>query len=162
MHLRLCGVGDLVKQYVPRGVLREIGYFVPEGGEMAVGLQSLTIDTKVQADGRLSETIRLKAASEEDADNLRTVAKAGLLAVAAEVSRDRGTPEEVKKLIKDVKIAGSDGVVELRSGVSVVGMLAGAFFPSMSRGMLSARKGFVAIQGKSTEAMNKSEGGNDG
>ena len=141
LRLHLSGIGELVKQYVPQGVLREIGYFVPDGDGMAVRLQNLTIDTKVQPDGKLSETIRLKAASEEDADTLRTLAKVGLMAVVAEVSKDPGTPEGVKKILREVKIAGSDGAVEVRSGISFVGTVAGAFFPALSRGILCARTG---------------------
>ena len=141
LRFHVSGIGELVKQYVPQGVLREIGYFVPDGAEMAVRLQTLTIDTKVQPDGMLSETIRLKAASEEDADTLRTLAKVGLMAVVAEVSKDPETPEVVKKMIKEAKIAGSDGAVEVRSGISFVGTMAGAFFPALSKGILCARTG---------------------
>ena len=118
MYLHLSGIGELVKQNAPRGALRQVGQFVSNGDKIIAGLQNLTIDTKVNPDGMLSGTIRLKAASEEDADTLRTLAKTGLMAVAAQVSNDPNTPEEAKKMIKDIKVSGSDGVIEIQSGVS--------------------------------------------
>ena len=118
LRLYLSGIGELVKQNVPQGELSQLGGFVPNGDKIVTGLQTLTIDTKVDSNGMLSGTIRLKAASEEDADALRTLAKTGLMAATAKVSSDPETPEETKKMIKDIKIGGSDGVVEIQTGAS--------------------------------------------
>ena len=49
----------------------------------------------------LAETIRLKTASEEDADTIRTLAKTGLMAAKAQLSKESEMPEAVKKLFMD-------------------------------------------------------------
>ena len=148
MRLQLSGIGDLVKQNVPRSYLRQIGKIVPDGDELVGGLQSLTIDTKVKPDGMLSETIRLKTASEEDADKLRTLAKTGLMTATAQVSQNPETPDEAKRIIKEIKIAGSDGVVEIQSGIASIGIMAGALFPAISGAMLSAQSSAMCMRGR--------------
>ena len=148
MRYRLSGIGDLVKRNIPKNDLAQIGKVVPDGYELVVGLQSLTIDTKVMSDGMLSETILLKTASEEDADKLRTLAKTGLMAATAQLSKDPKTPEAVKKIIRGTKIAGSDGVVKVQSSIASVGILAGALFPAISSAMVSAQTAAMSMKGR--------------
>ena len=148
MRLQLSGIGDMVKQNVPRSHLRQIENVVPDGAELVCGLQNLTIDTKVMPDGMLSETIRLKTASEEDADKLRTLAKTGLMTATAQMSKNLGAPEEATKIIKAIKISGSDGVVEVQSGLASAGILAGALFPAVSSAMLSAQTAAMSMRGR--------------
>ena len=148
MRLWLSGIGDLVKQNVPKPYLSQIGKFIPDGEGLVVGLQTLTIDTKVKLDGMLSETIRLKTASEEDADKLRTLAKTGLMTAKAQVSKNAEMPEDAKQIINGIKVAGSDGVVEIQSGIATVGILAGALFPAISSAMLSAQTAAMSMKGR--------------
>ena len=148
MRLHLSGIGDLVKKNSSKGELRMIGNFVPDGDKLVCGLQDLTIDTKVKLDGMLSETIRLKTASEEDADKLRTLAKTGLMAATAQMSRNKNMPEDAKKMIQEVKIGGSDGVVEVQSGIASAGIMAGALFPAVSSAMLSANTAAMSANGR--------------
>ena len=139
MRLKLSGIGDFVQQNVTQDDLQQIGDFVPDGDKIIGGLQNLTIDTKVKPDGKLSETIRLKTASEENADTIRTSAKAGLMVATAQMSNDPKTPKGVTQLIKDVKIGGSDGVVEVQSGISSVGLLAFVAVPNYMNYLADAR-----------------------
>jgi len=147
-RVRLTGIGDLVKQNIPEAALREVGKVVPGGEELVRGLQNLSIDTKVNPDGMLSETIRLKTASEEDADKLRTLAKTGLMAATAQLSQIDEAPEHVKKMIADIKIGGSDGVVEVQSCIASAGIMAGALFPAISSAMLSAQTSAMSVKGR--------------
>ena len=135
LRLNLSGVGELVKQNVPRSELRQINEIVPDGDKIVAGLQNLTIDMKVDPKGMLSGTIRLKAASEEDADAIRTLAKTGLMAATAKLSNAPGTPEGVVKMIKGIKIGGSDGVVEIQTEASI-----GALLSTVSSNLLEYRR----------------------
>ena len=119
MRSHLSGIGEFVKQNVPQDVLREANEVVSGGDKIVAGLQSLTIDTNVNSDGTLSGTIRLKAGSEEDADVIRTLAKTGLMAATAQLSKNSERPEDVQKAFKEIKIAGSDGVVEVKVDASI-------------------------------------------
>lgn len=148
MRFHLSGIGELVKQNVPQDALSQAGKVVSDGDKIVAGLQSLTIDTKVKPDGMLAETIRLKTASEEDADTIRTLAKTGLMAAKAQLSKESEMPEAVKKLFMDIKIAGSDGVVEIQSGIASVGILAGALFPAISSAMLNAQTAAMSMRGR--------------
>lgn len=118
-RIQLSGIGEFVKQNVPQDALCEANEVVSGGDKIVAGLQSLTIDTNVNSDGTLSGTIRLKAGSEEDADSIRTLAKTGLIAAAAQLSKNSERPEDVQKAFKEIKIAGSDGVVEVKVDASI-------------------------------------------
>jgi len=118
-RIQLSGIGEFVKQNVPQDVLREANEVVSGGDKIVAGLQSLTIDTNLNSDGTLSGTIRLKAGSEEDADVIRTLAKTGLMAATAQLSKNSERPEDVQKAFKEIKIAGSDGVVEVKVDASI-------------------------------------------
>jgi len=148
MRLRLSGIGDFVKQNVPKGYLVRIGSVVPNGYELVCGLHNLDIDTKVKPDGMPFETIRLKTASEEDADKLRTLVKAEQMAATAQASQNAATSDEAKKIIDGFNVAGSDGVVEIQSSFASVGILAGALFPAISSAMLGAETAAMGARGR--------------
>ena len=148
--MRICwaGIGNLVRQNTSKSDLKAINMFVPNGDALVYGLGNLTIDTKVRPDGMLSDSIRLGAASEADADNIRTLAKTGLMTATAQISRDSKTPDAVKKIIADVKVVGKDGVVEIQSSCLSVGLLAGAIFPAISSATRSANSAALSMNGR--------------
>ena len=148
--MRICwsAIGNLVRQNTSKGDMKAINMFVPNGDSLVYGLGNLTVDTKVRPDGMLTDSIRLGAASEADADNIRTLAKTGLMTATAQISRDSKTPDAVKKIIADVKVVGKDGVVEIQSSCLSVGLLAGALFPAISSATRSAQSAAMSMNGR--------------
>ena len=146
MRVHLSGIGDLLRKNMPRGSLKGINRILPDGEELVYGLRSLNVDSKVVPDGLLSDTIRLETASEPDADKIRTLAKTGLMAAVAQMSKEPNVP--AKKLVEGVKVGGTDGVVEFDCGGFGVGVMAGTLFPAVSTAMLSANASVLAVNGR--------------
>lgn len=146
----LSDIGNLARKNTSRDDLNAIKEILPDGDEIVYGLRNLTIKTKVGTDGLLSDSIRLEAASEKEADQLRTLAKTGLMKAEAQLSEGpKEIPERVKKMFEDVKIGGKDGVIEIQaSGLSAAGVAAGALFPAISGAMRSANLSAMAMRGR--------------
>ena len=149
IRFRLSGIGDLVRKNTVPGDLKMVKMIIPNGEELLYGLGDLTTDTKVLPSGMLSDTLRLTTASEKDADQLRTLAKTGLMGIQAQIANVPNIPADMKKMAEDVKIGGSNGQVEIHSGsFGVGGVMAGALFPAISSAMLSANASVLALNGR--------------
>jgi len=148
MRYHLSGIGDLVRNNTSRNDLRMIKQVIPDGDEIVYGLKKLTVDSVVRSDGTVSDTLRLETASEKDADQLRTLAKTGVMTATAHMAKEREAPKGLKKIIEDVKVGGTDGQVEVKCGSFGVGVLAGALFPAISSAMLSANASVLALNGR--------------
>ena len=149
---RLCisGIGDLLRKNTSRSDFKMVRQFVPDVDKLVYGLRSLTVDTKVRPDGMFSDSLLLETASEKDADHIRTLAKTGLMAATAQMSKRSDIPMGVRKMIEAVKVGGADGKVEIQCGSFGVGVgvLAGALFPAISSAMLNANTAAMAMRGR--------------
>ena len=148
MHLRVSGIGDLVKRNTSPRDLKKLTQGVPEGDELVLGLKDLDVDLKVSADGTLSDSLCLVAASEKDADKIRTLAKTGLMVLTAQLEKDPKTPKSVQKILKELKIVGTDGRVEIQGNGFSVGVIVGSLFPAVSSAMLNANASALAMNGR--------------
>ena len=148
MHVHVSGIGDLVKENTSPRDLKKLSQFVPEGDELILGLKDLDVDLKVLADGNLSDSLCLVAASERDADRIRTLAKTGLMVMTAQLGKDPNVPKAALQRLKGLKIAGADGRVEIRGGGFSVGLIAGSLFPAVSSAMLSANASVLTMNGR--------------
>ncbi len=119
LHLHLSDVGGLVRKYVPVGVLEKVNQFVPDGDKLLCGLGDLDVDERALPNGMLSSTLSLRTASGKDADTLRTLAEAGLLVLNAKIAQEPAAPDSVKKLVRGIRVGGSDAQFEVRSPIPI-------------------------------------------
>ena len=149
MLFHISNIGDLLRRNVPRRELQVVNQVIPDGDELVYGLRGLNIETAVQPDGMMSDTIRLETASEKDADKLRTLANTGLMTATAQMAKEPKVPENMKKVFENVKIGGADGKVEIQCGsMGLPGVLAASLFPAISSAMLNAKTTAMAINGR--------------
>lgn len=147
LHLRLSGIGDMIRKNVKDGDLSGITTVVPNGTEIVKGLKNLDLDVNMAPDGMPSQSIVLEAASAEDAEQIRTCL-IGLLAMAKlGISRNPDVPKEVKQYIGAVKIEGTANKVEVRN-TDVLAVMAGALFPAISAAMHTANASAMALRGR--------------
>ena len=148
MRVHVSGIGDLVKENTSPRDLKKLTQLVPEGDELILGLKNLDVDLKVLADGKLSDSLCLIAASEKDADRIRTLAKTGLMVMTAQLGKESNVPKVALQRLKDLKIAGTDGRVEIQGGGFSIGLVAGSLFPAVSSAMLSANASALTMNGR--------------
>ncbi len=142
-HLHLSGVGDMLWQYAPPRMMRDLASPIENGKGILFGLKDLVLDVKARSDGSLWGSVQLGTASSKDADQLRTFAK-NMLPLAG---KDRKVPACVKKMIEDVEIGGGPDRFEI-SNVNLFSLTLGAFMPVVSSAMLTSKTSVMAIQGR--------------
>ena len=150
LHLHLSGVGDILRKNVPRRQFEVLNYVIPNGDELVFGLEDLDIRLNVAPSGMLRDSLRLGTASENDADNLRTLAKTGLMVLNAQLARLSKEPRVanlVSKTFGELKVGGTGRQFEFRGG-SFLLVAAGALFPAISGAILSANGATMSIQGR--------------
>ena len=149
MRFHISNIGDLLRRNISRRELQMVNQIVPDGDELVYGLRGLDIETAVRPDGMMSDAIRLETASEKDADKLRTLAKTGLMTASAQVAKEPNVPDNLKKVFENVKIGGTDGLVDIQCGsIGLPGIMAGALFPAISSAMLNAQTTAMAMNGR--------------
>ena len=150
LHLHLSGIGDILRKNVPPRELKVLNQVIPNGDELVFGLEDLDISLNVAPNGMLRDSLRLGTASENDADNLRTLAKTGLMvlnAQLAKLSKEPRVANLVTKAFGELKVGGTGRQFEFRGG-SFLLVAAGALFPAISSAMLSANGNTMSIQGR--------------
>ena len=116
-RLKLTDIGSAVKKSVPnpKKTLKMLTMFVPNVDEILLGLGALDFSATATADNGVALAFKLAAASEKDADQLRTLAKTGLMPLTAQLQEDAKEDADAKRqlaLIEGLKIAGAEGKFE--------------------------------------------------
>ena len=117
VRLSLKDIGARVKKVVPKPeeTLKMLNMFVPDGDKMVLGLKALDFAATATADNGVALKFSLSAASEKDADQLRTLAKTGLMPLTAQLKEAAKEDADAKKnlaLVEGLKIAGPEGTFE--------------------------------------------------
>ena len=116
-RLKLLDIGATVKKSVskPEQTLKMLTMFVPNIDKMLLGLEALDFSATATADNGVALALKLAAASEKDADQLRTLAKTGLMPLTAQLQEAAKEDADAKKqlaLVEGLKIAGAEGKFE--------------------------------------------------
>ena len=102
LRLSLKDIGARVKKIVPNPeeTLKMLNAFIPDGDKMVLGLKALDFAATATADNGVALKLSLGAASEKDADQLRTLAKTGLMPLTAqlkEAAKETPTPRIISR-----------------------------------------------------------------
>ena len=122
VRLVLTDIGARAKKVIPdpEKTLKVVSQLVPNGDKMIFGLGALDFSAVSAQDGGIALKLTLKTASEKDADQLRTLAKTGLMPVTAqmkEAAKEDADSKTLADLLDALKIAGADGVFEANLAV---------------------------------------------
>ena len=152
LRLHVSGIGDIVQEALPLDAVRDApkGLFAEMssiGEEIVAGLQSLSADVKVSQDGTVGLNMCLEAATEDDAELVRTLV--GAIAVLAKtmVSRSPEVPKETVRAIKSLHVGGIGNMVELRWD-DAMPILGGSMFPAIATAKSSANLTEMSINGR--------------
>ena len=152
LHFQASGIGNMIKEAalfdetrdVLSGDLAEISSI---SEEILTGLQTLTADIKVTQSGTVSETIRLKAASEDDAELIRALAGTTLIVAKTFASRLSNVPKELVDALKVFHVNGQGDTIEF-SCDDAMAILAGAMIPALSSAMQNANTAAISMKGR--------------
>ena len=109
----MSGIGKMVRQGVPAENLESLKAMLPNGDNIILGLKAAELRVQAASGESLQASLIVHAASEQDADPLRTVAKAGLMATRAQLAQQPGMPKAVLRAMESLKVGGANGAVEL-------------------------------------------------
>ena len=117
LRLSLKDIGARIKKALPKPEesLKLLTAFVPNGDKMVLGLGALDFSATATADNGVALKLTLGTASEKDADQLRTLAKTGLMPLTAQLKEAAKEDADAKKqlaLVEGLKIAGPEGTFE--------------------------------------------------
>ena len=143
LHLRVNDVGERVRQIVSQSDLQEIAQIRPGADQAIKRLGALVADVKVSPDGMLQTSASLKAASEKDAEMIRTLAKGGLMKVRSQWIENPYVPREIMEMLGAVRIGGTDGEIKVQNVNSLL-----AFWHVFSSARLNADLPTAAINGR--------------
>ena len=122
LRLVITDIGARVKKAIPypEKTLKIVSQFVPNGDKMILALGALDFSATSAKDGGVALKLTLKTGSEKDADQLRTLAKTGLMPFTAQMKEAAKEDAESKvyaELLEALKIAGAEGVFEANLAV---------------------------------------------
>lgn len=109
----MSGIGKMVRQGVPAENLESLKAMLPNGDKIILGLKAAELRIQAASGESVQASLTVHAASEQDADPLRTVAKAGLMTARAQLAQQPGTPKAVLRAMESLKVGGANGAVEL-------------------------------------------------
>ena len=117
LRLSLKDIGARIKKTVPKPEesLKMLSAFIPNGDKMVLGLGALDFSATATADNGVALKLTLGTASEKDADQLRTLAKTGLMPLTVqlkEAARGKAAAKRGLALVEGLKIGGSEGMFE--------------------------------------------------
>lgn len=117
LRLSLKDIGARIKKNVPKPeeALKMLTAFVPNGDKMVLGLGTLDFSATATADNGIALKLTLGTASEKDADQLRTLAKTGLMPLTVQLKEAAKKDADSKRalaLVEGLKIAGPEGTFE--------------------------------------------------
>ena len=152
LRFHVSGIGDLIKDTAPldamqdttQGFLAEIASIIEK---IITGLQTFSVDIKMAQNETVALTMRLEAASEDDAELIRTLVGAFLVTVKTFAARSPDTPKEIVDALKSIHIGGLENKIELRC-TDVMPILGGALFPAVSSSKQSANTSVMAMKGR--------------
>ena len=115
--------------------------------EIILGLKSLSADIKVAKDGAVGLTIRLNAASEDDAELIRSLAGTALIVARTFASKSPDVPKKVAGALKSIHVGGLENAIVLRCD-DVSSILAGSLLPAIASAQLSAKMSAKTMMGR--------------
>ena len=116
--LFMTGVGELMRQTVPAEQLEGLNA-IPNGKQIFFGLKALALELKSASGTDIHLSVRLQAASEVDADVLRTFAKTGVMVGRAQLGQSPEQAGGLLKVLDGVKVGGAEGVLEVTLDTTV-------------------------------------------
>ena len=128
MRVFVSGIGRYVQESAG-DKLQQLNEIILNGDKIVAGLKTLAVDVKASPEGKIQRlSLILDAASEQDADVLRTCAKAGLTIMRAQISEkksrtnveDRPFFLQLMKILEGVTIDGENGRIEFSSDGSLI------------------------------------------
>ena len=114
----MSGVGELMRQTVPVEQLEGLNA-IPNGQQIFFGLKTVAIELKSASGADIHLSFRLGAASEADADVLRTFAKTGVMVGRAQLAQSAEQAGGLLKVVDGVKVGGANGVLEISLDTTV-------------------------------------------
>ena len=107
--------GAFVKKCLPdpEQQMMPIKAAIPNGDKIFFGLRDVTISLSEKPDGNVSFSLKIVAASAEDADALRTLAKTSVMVGTAQLSQNPDVPKQFASSIQRLKIGGTGPVIEV-------------------------------------------------
>ena len=148
LRMSISHFGKLIQQTMSPVNLQVLNQLMPNGAHAFLNLKSLTIDAKVSVDGTTSMVTALEAASEEDAEQFRTLAKMNLMTASAQIAKDSRVPKGMaQKMFGAVNVGGAGAKIEIR-GADLALLLGGSLFPALSTAMLNAKTSEMAARGR--------------
>ena len=139
MRVHVSDIGRIVRDCAG-DELQDVNKVIPNGDKVVTGLKTLAVDIKASSEGALQPSLALDAASEQDADVLRTFAKTGLMSLRAqmvEASPDVDVEDyplipHMTKLLEGVKICGENGRIEVAPDGALVVAFAASVYTAAS------------------------------
>ena len=152
LRFHVSGIGDMIKGATPldevcntkQGGLEEIVAIVKN---IITGLQTLSADIKMAQDGTVGLTLCLEAASEDDAELIRTLTGAVLVIAKTFAAKSSDMPKEIVDGLKSFHIGGLENKIELRC-TDVMPILGGSLFSAVSSAKQSANTSVMAMKGR--------------
>ena len=122
LRLVITDIGARVKKAIPypEKTLKIVSQFVPNGDKMILALGALDFSATSAKDGGVALKLTLKTGSEKDADQLRTLAKTGLMPLTVqmqEAAKEDADSKVYAELLEALKIAGAEGIFEANLAV---------------------------------------------
>jgi len=145
-RLRLSGIGDLISKTMSDRDLRGISEVLPNGVEIVKRLKNINMDVKAEPDGTTRHSIVLEAATDNDAEKIRTCLTELLSKLKSEIASATDVPQAIMDLTT-LKVEGSGNKVEFRN-IDAIAIVAGTLFPAISSAINSANTSAQAIKGR--------------
>ncbi len=153
LRFHVSGIGNMIKDAAPLGRVpntKQDGLaaeITSIAKKIVMGLQALSADIKTTQDGAVGLTLCLEAASEDDAEVIRTLAGAFLVIAKTCAARSSDVPKEIAAALKSIHIGGLENKIELRCS-DVMPILGGSLFPAVSSAKQSANTSVMAMKGR--------------
>jgi len=145
-RLQLSGIGDLISKTMSARDLRGISEVLPNGVEIVKRLKNINMDIKAEPDGTTRHSIVLEAASDNDAEKIRTCLTELLSKLKSEIASAANVPQAIMGLTA-IKVEGSGSKVELRN-IDAIAIVAGTLFPAISSATQNANTSAQAMKGR--------------
>ncbi len=152
LRFHVSGIGSMIKGRVSfpamrntkQGGLAEVASIIEE---IVTGLQTLSVDINVLQGGTVGLNMCLEAATEDDAELIRTLVGAVLVIAKTFVSRSPEMPKEAVDALKSLHIGGLDNKIELRCA-DVMLILGKSLFPAVLSARRSANTPTMSMKGR--------------
>ena len=146
-YVFMSGLGNLIRQNLPAEEIEELKSVIPNGDKVFYGLKSVEFNVNASSSESIQASLRLCAASEQDADVLRTFAKTGLMTARAQLAQSAEMPKTILKVVEALKVGGVNGVLDI-SFTSTVSDLVAALSPLMAEMKGGSNEGASGGQAK--------------